>query len=179
MDLSSVKALTIPEGIVKKIELNGVTLWEEPASYTNHVFKAIDTDGSIYNNIGYMDGYRLSSSGVAKALATSTVTGYIPVRGGDVIRIYGSSWYNTEHSLNYICAYDSSFNFIGAKVSSGTSYSTKIVFSLIADEDNAIVTLADLDTIAYIRVSSCGISDTSYPETGEDMIITVNEEIQV
>ena len=36
MDFSGVKSITIPEGSVKKIVANGVTLWEK-ISYTNQI----------------------------------------------------------------------------------------------------------------------------------------------
>lgn len=59
----------------------------DDAGYINQIPVSVDSDGSVYNTIGYKSGYRLSSSGTEKALAGSFVTGFIPVKAGDVIRI--------------------------------------------------------------------------------------------
>lgn len=148
-------------------------------SYTNQIPISIDTDGSIYNGCGYEYNLRLSSSGETKSHGYSYVTGYIPAKGGDVIRIYGCGWGTTEHSSNYICAYDSSFTFIGGYVPKApTYYGTTMVQSCTKQENgDADVTLSALDTIAYIRVNSRGLTSTTTDVSIDDMIVTVNEEI--
>jgi lysophospholipase L1-like esterase len=147
--------------------------------YTNRVPLAIDTDGSIFNGTGYQDGYRLSSSGVTKGLTGSAVTGYIPVKADDVIRIYNCGWATTNHAMNYICAYDADFIFIGSAATARdsehlTKNGTNFISAYTKDTElNATLTLTGA-TIAYIRVSSNG--DTGSCK-GKDMIVTVNEEI--
>ena len=68
---------------------------------------AIDTDGSIYNGCGYMDGKRLSSSGSLSNLATARVTGFIPYGYDEdyVVDGHGERIY-----LNYVVYYDENFN---------------------------------------------------------------------
>lgn len=144
----------------------------------NQIPISIDTDGSVFNGTGFQNGYRLSSSGAAKAQEESTVTGYIPAKGGDIIRMSGFIWRTNDHSMNYLCAYDSSFTFIGAVVGNNTKYSTTIhsAISNELDSNYSEVTLANLDNIAYIRVSSQG----SHDHVGVDFansIITVNQTI--
>lgn len=161
--------------------------------YTNKILASIDTDGTIfgadYNGDGKNDGYlkdkRLSSSGAVKdldAYTKSTVTGYIPVKSGDVVRIFDCKWGTTKHAMNYICAYDANFNFIGGHATSTGSTTlathTKKVATLTAVDDNlnATLTLEHNSSIAYIRVSSCG----EVQGEGVDFanaIVTVNEKI--
>lgn len=164
--------------------------------YINQVPISIDTDktvfGSDYNgdgkNDGYLFGKRLSSSGAVKdvdAYTKSSVTGYIPVKSGDVVRIYGAKWATTNHAMNYICAYNASFTFIGGHATlTGTtspslSVSTTNVATLtdVDDNLNATLTIVNNSSIAYIRVSSCGETQTEGIDFA-NVIITVNEEIK-
>lgn len=177
--------LTLADGSLLEIDvltaLNGTVV----IPYINQVPISIDTDKSVFNGTGYKEGYRLSSSGVVKESNGVVVTGYIPVKGGDVVRIYGCEFATTLNALSYICAYDSSFTFIGAKSSvagsslSFTNYGTNIMGSYSADENyNFTVTLANVSNIAYIRVCSKGHIAGNYASFDpKDMIVTVNEEI--
>jgi hypothetical protein len=153
--------------------------------YVNRVPISIDTDGSVFNNNGYMNGYRLSSSGATKEYSDSIVTGYIPAKTGDVIRVYGAGWANTNHAYNYICAYNSAFEFIGGcatvanstnltKYPSGSAFYSEYIND---DNGNVVMTLSIAD-VAYIRVNSCGLNsgDGVMPD-GSKLIITINEEI--
>lgn len=171
-DFSSFKRLTLDGVSLKKLMVDGIQVFK--SGYTNQVPRSIDTDGSIYNGVGYLEGYRLSSSGAVKAYENSVVTGYIRAKGGDVVRIAGAEWYQ-NHSMNYICAYTPNFTFIGAIYSTGGSYGSKIYTSLSDEDGTTIVTLAALDQIAYIRVSSVG-DNTGI--NAEDFIVTVNEEVE-
>ena len=154
--------------------------------YINQVPISIDTDGSVFNGVGYQEDLRLSSSGVTKSQAGSCVTGFIPAKNGDVIRVFGCDWATTKSAMNYICAYDANFNFIGAKctlVSDSLSLNdhVKSIFTDYSVDENLNITLTlqCADTIGYIRVSSRGDSSTNVGTfEPEDMIITVNEEIK-
>lgn len=172
--LSTLKTLTVDGVEMASLSFNGVPVWEAPPSYKNRVPVSIDTDGSIYNGCGYKELLRLSSGGTVKEKANSVVTGYIPAKGGDIVRIAGVNWAYSS-SANYICAYNSDFVHIGAGTSQGSIYSTKIWESVNADGEMGIVKLAPLDSIAYIRVSSAG--DNTKQEKGDKMIVTINEKI--
>lgn len=171
MNLAAMKKLSFEGSELKQLFVNGIQVWK--GGYTNRVPLSIDTDGSIYNGVGYLNGYRLSSSGAIKERVGSTVSGYIPVSGGDVVRIAGVKWLNTDTSLNYVCGYDADFAHIGAvySMNGGQGYGTTIWTSI---EDlggmNVAITLRQLSNLAYIRVSSA--TDT---QDGADMIVTVNE----
>lgn len=69
---------------------------------------SVDTDGSIFNGVGYIDGYRLNSSGTLTAETNGRVTGHIHVNQGEIIRI-GFVEGGTMSYINYLYKYDESF----------------------------------------------------------------------
>lgn len=85
-------AIAIPE-VTGDIVIN-VTTEAAVAAYTNQIPISTDTDGSIFNSVGYKQDYRINSSGDVVASGGVTgdcfVTGFIPVKGGDVIRFSGA-----------------------------------------------------------------------------------------
>lgn len=181
MNFSTIKALSIPEGIVTKIEFAGNIIWQvaETISYKNWVEYAVETDGTtIYNGgLGYKDGYRVSSSGSIKSSTVyGTCTGYIPFTGGNVIYLSGVEWAsNEDDSQKAIAFYDSSFGWLGtatyqqngAGLYYGICNNTTLKFSCV----NGITTFQTPTntSIAYVVISGVG--------SGEDMIVTINEEI--
>ena len=175
MDCTCLKKLVWGAVELKQLLINGIQVWK--SGYKNWVPVSVDTDGSIFNGCGYADGYRLSSSGVIKAYDASSATGFIPVSGGDVIRIGGCKWYDTTSAMNYLCAYDSNFANIGSCTphEGGYIYGTQVYGTMTGTASVAVITLADLQNIAYIRVSFNDKTSNAY--TGADIIVTVNEEI--
>lgn len=178
MDFSTLKALTIPEGDVKKIECNGSVLWAfvEESKYTNKVPISIDTDKNVYNGgLGYKNGYRLSSGGGESVAASCTVTGFIKAKAGDVIRIKGYRWYNTAVSLNYLIAYNSTFAKVYTGNANGTYQTSSLIASMNYDETTGISTVVLKSGISfeYIRIS---VNNSIAPD-GKNLIVTINEEI--
>lgn len=182
MDFSTLKAITIPEGIVKKIECNGVVLWEEAPSIKNWVkYSTESDDATIYNGgLGYKDGYRIRSGGAEGGAETSTCTGFIPFVKGDKIYIYppfdGS---NVNNTINF---YDSSHTNLGQITDSGAAYGfcnstfkTKLVNG-VSVLDLSQVTVSGVENIAYVRVTN-KIGSGANITSGSQMIITKNEEI--
>lgn len=165
---TNTKALAIPEGDVVKIECDGVVLWELPSSYKNQIPYSIDTDKSIFNGKGYVDSTRLSSSGATKTASNCITTGYIKAKSNDIIRISGVTWKAVQSGVNYVCCYDSNFNFVCA-VNSNGYYGGGTVGG---DSNVATVTLLDDITIAYVRVSI-----HHQDVDASTLIVTVNEEI--
>lgn len=51
-------------------------------NYTNQVTISTDADGNVFNGTGYIDGYRINSSGATAALNGFTATGFIPFTKG-------------------------------------------------------------------------------------------------
>ena len=171
--------LTLEDGSEVLIDVVVASEGTTILGYTNQVPLSTDTDGSIFNGVGYQTDYRLSSSGATKAETYSAVTGFIPAQAGDVVRISGCGWHHAR-ATNYLCAYKADRSFLGAVTSNETMYSTQIYSSVSLGEEMATVTLADVADIAYIRVSSVndGACDLCLARTpGSDMIVTINQEI--
>ena len=166
------------DGIVSIPEVTGdivitATAVTQAPSYTNQVPISTDSTGAIYNNIGYKDGYRISDNGVDEELGHKSVTGFIPIKKGDTIRIKGV--YNNDVNSCRICTYDNSKTFKGAR--NGAIFATTGSYSLLND----IMTytpneyLVD-DATRYFRFS-CDTGAHTGQEDGSKLIITVNEEI--
>jgi hypothetical protein len=156
MNFSQLKKLYIPDGSVQSIK-----------TPNNMVPLSIDTDGSIFNGCGYLNGYRLNSSGGLTDVRNNlyykhTVTGFIPVFNKETVYIENCPWYNINSAVNYICAYDSNFNFIGAEFSSGLfvtdgyHYGTKFVDTSGGNIRKCVIKLLENSNISYIRVSVGG-----------------------
>lgn len=182
--------LTLEDGSTVLIDVVVASAGTTIQKYLDLIPYSIAADGSIYGSTGegYEKDIRLSSTGVEKSAGYSYAFGYIPAKGGDVVRIFGCGWGTDLNANNYICAYkseDENFEFIGAKSTNATSgkslttYGSNILSAFDWDDDgNATLTLAELSDIAYIRVSSRGNTDVNvYAFDPNDAIITVNQEI--
>lgn len=98
---------------ISAVDANGKpTAWEAvdfseggtTSTYTNQLPLATDTDRiTVYDDNGYIDGYRLSSSGGISAQDGMSATGFIPATPGQTIRIKGAT--PMQGKNNYIIAY--------------------------------------------------------------------------
>lgn len=173
-------SIAIPE-VTGDIVIN-VTTEAAVAAHTNQIPISTDTDGSIFNGVGYKQGYRINSSGnVADAASGTTTTdwfatGFIPVKGGDVIRFSGAYVEGGNGSANN-WYYNSSKvkGTLGFTAYSFANYltSTEALFKdcdYNVDEQRLYsFTLKDNVEAGYMRFTLLG--------NGADAIITVNEEI--
>jgi hypothetical protein len=118
----------------------------------NWLWNGIDTDGAIFNNgAGWIDGYRLNSSGVESESDGMSVTGFIPVKVGDVVTVENAV---SGGKASYAHIYDSEFNWIKM---------------LMSDEPNPILTIVD-ENAAYFRMTARFYQNS---ETRPDTVITV------
>ena len=185
MDFSTLKVMMIPEGEVVQIEYNGSVLWKKPSAYKNWARYSLEADGkTIYNNgLGYKNQTRIRSGGAEQEQGGTTCTGFIPAKNGDTIRISGATIKNggTAGTIN-IC--DSTTTNLGQWASNsdwgygnlqGTSYAKG---DYMVEETTGVwkwvVPPTDVGNIAYVRVGGF----TGYGETGDKLIVTVNEEIK-
>ena len=146
--------------------------------YTNQIPISTDEDGSVYNGVGYAEGYRLGSSGSLSAQHGSYVTGFIPCKVGDVIRMknvtfqYGVTTGLTSQNQR-VSIYDASKAHIiqtNAKSIGDTLNGVKGDDGIwIQFKITKAISGTDLSNAAYFRLNAAYI--------GEDSIITVNEEI--
>ena len=133
IDFSQVKAITIPEGSVKRIQSGSTVLWEQPKKYTNLVPTALYTDGTILDGIGYRRGVSWLSGKLSTANTAFTAIGLIPIDGTVAHDIY-------VYGLNF----------------SGTSYNQMPIYrSTLAVLDNS-TGLKDGYSGAYVTVTKLG-----------------------
>lgn len=171
-------AIAIPE-VTGDIVIN-VTTEAVVAAYTNQIPISTDTDGSIFNSVGYKQDHRINSSGDVVAsggiAADCFATGFIPVKGGDVIRFSGAYVEGNEGGAN-------SWYYNSSKVKGTLGFTpnlfadhletAKSKFKACDYNENEqrlySFTLKDNTEAGYMRFTLFG--------NGANAIITVNEEI--
>ena len=156
---------------------------DEPV-YVNALSLAVDSDGTPYNGgKGYKTGYRLNSSSVEAAKEGMEVTGFIPVKAGDVLYLYNIGMKtDSENKGNmYIYCYNSNFGNVAECYFRMDSSSAAIANgSIVLDASNNVAQIhinknlypnlndSAAANIAYLRFSADEITDTS--------VITINQE---
>ena len=186
IDLSILKELFIDAIKLVELRINGIIVWQ---AYKNWVPYSTESDGkTIYNGgLGYKNGYRVRSGGAEAESGSSACTGFIPVKGGDVIRIKGWGRYTHPGSAaNAINAANSNYSNIGqignsdygifASGGSAAAYNR----TTIIDNANGIsswVVPPDSTGVKYIRVSAFNNDYNLDGKVGEQLIVTINEEI--
>lgn len=147
------------------------------AAFTNLVPTSIDTDGSIYNGVGYIEGYRLSSSGGLSSSAQSgtVTTGFMPYEADGVVRMAGVTW-GRSSGYHYLSFYSANFAVLGSvniEADVNNYYNGIVSSATTISIENGVTTFqpvfTDGSNVAYFRVCADG--------NGADMIVTVNEEI--
>lgn len=188
MDFANLKTLTIPQGEVTKITSGSTVLWEA-VTYTNQVPISTDTDGSIFNGVGYIENRRLSSSGglSGSEQTGSVTTGFIPWYGDSTyLRIKGVEWWQAAPNYNghyYIMFYNANKGVIAStnnRIESPSNDLSHIV--TITRDSNGVETikfneaygatnavLQNVRSASFIRITAHG--------KGANMIVTINEEI--
>ena len=167
MDFTNLKKLSIGGVELTQLLIDGIQQWEA-IRYKNWIPFAIDTDKSIFNKVGYKNNSRLNSSAAVVTLDGYTVTGYIPARADDTVRVKGVAFDSAHNSGSYFWTFDSSF----AKLKSERPADTSTADITITQEENGVLAfyLAAYNTnVRYIRFSAYG--------DGANAIVTVNEEI--
>lgn len=85
----------------------------KPVTYTNLVPLSIDTDGTVFNGVGYRDGGTLNSNGETydDSMHRFTATGFIPLNGktSPVFRFAGSAAADYTEYGWIVVLYDASF----------------------------------------------------------------------
>lgn len=182
MDFRELKKLTIGGVDLVQLFINGVQVFK--AGYKNWVKYSTESDGvTIYNGgLGYKNGYRIRSGGAEAAQDTASCTGFIPVKGGDIVRISGVD-FSKGLVDNAVNVSDSGFTNIGQMTPSyhnagygifavNAPYQAYCFDSVVKESDGVWKWVLPPATsgVAYIRV-------TGYTKDGSNLIVTVNEEI--
>lgn len=142
---------------------------------TNMVPLSTDANGNIYNVTGYKDGSRINSSGAETGGSHMSVTGFIPFTHDQTLRLggpnilfneYGCMMYFYDSNKSALDGYD--YNKVG-NTNFGTWDTTE------ADTAFSFKPAASkLTSVAYVRISA---SVRNAGDTGEEMIVTINEPI--
>lgn len=180
IDFVNVKGIQIPEGVVRSVTVGGALAWK--LAMLNIVPYSIDADGTIYNECGYMDDYRLSSSGTPTQTSGATHTGFIGFSNTDVIRAKGSTG-DSSLGGQYIIFFDEGFN----KVlhASLSSISGRPCASYELQPDGQYLLTVDISTAltdtdaGYDAIANARYFRISFAQCkGKDMIVTINEPIE-
>ena len=157
---------------------------EGGAQYTNKLPLATDTDGSIYNGIGYKDGVRLNSSSAESPLSDAFLTGFIPVKAGDVIRLNGKYILDTHTSASsmnnlFVFKDDATKKIAWAwgAVKDKTEYQGLV--GIVRNDEGYITQFTINPNWTYIENWETAdlLIRLTLLGTGADAVITVNEEI--
>jgi hypothetical protein len=145
----------------KIVVTDGGQLTTVPAAEINQVPVSKDTDGTVYNGTGYIDGYRINSSGINAEASNTLVTGFIPVTGGDTVRMSGWDLLNNLINENAFAVYDENYTNLGVFTAKGVGYGifsgthSAYGFSSITETDGVYGWFVPVGAnIAYIRISA-------------------------
>lgn len=172
MDFSNIKAITIPEGNVKKITSNGVVLWK--GGYTNLVDTATTTPGGteIYGGVGYKNGWRWSSSSKADKndSAYGRATGWMLYKQG-LLRIKNFGVDRDDYGYaGYAVG-----GYLALHKTNGTYQTIELGWTTLEGDYNEItLNYAGVD---YFKIS--GYCTRNYQDTPllDPPIVTIDEEI--
>lgn len=144
-----------------------------PVSEVNQLPLAIDTNGSVYNGCGYVRDTRINSSGSNTSNSLYCLaTGYIPVVGGNAVKLSGwdiTSTVGLGNSANCIAVYNANFEFLGMFTAKDTytgifagTYKDYRISSITKSGDVYSWVVPNDANIVYIRVGvydDKGLSD--------------------
>lgn len=161
---------------------------ERTGNCTNQIPLSTDADGHIYNGVGYAEKTRISSSGVPKTLAYPDaphgvfLTGFIPVKPGDVIRMKNCYLdvtavladkhllYGNMPSAIPTVFYDAGKNQL-AQVMWESMHQPNDWLSCTVDAEGYVTEFTVTGDAAYMRISPAPVGSAA------DAVITVNEQI--
>ena len=157
--------------------------------FVNQVPISIDTNKLVYDDDGWKGRTRLSASsgGVKEDTDFAAITGFIPVKKGDIVRMKiledVLQWDKSTiyESWNIIAYYDSSFKWLGSlcplQVGGqvyGICTAENQPTGLTANGGIVSFTVPSNDNIAYVRLSVADQKNVGL----SSLVVTVNEEIK-
>lgn len=158
-------------------------------NYTNQVAISLDTDGSIFNEKGYIENGRLNSSGIVVQDNLEgynyIATGFIPFNWGDVIRFENAYILNYNNVGMRTITYDSDFNLLVSPLSMSPEQlaNNNVSSQMEIEQGDVGMTYQGIKKIILPSSPTYG-SDACYvrftlerPSTDVVPIVTLNEEI--
>lgn len=176
IDFTGVKAITIPEGIVKKItrKSDGVVRWEKAPAfvYTDLVPTALATNGSVLDGVGYRRGANWNSSSLDSRSAFTAI-GLIPIDGTIThdIYVYGLNFTGTPY--NRYVLFNQSRSSLASSASVKEGFSSTYIASVtkLADNYFKITTKTYSTNVKYFAISAVTVD-------GIVPIVTMDEPIR-
>lgn len=170
-DGNAEKKLTTQEELDKHFDTDIVK------NFTDVLASATDTDGTIYNGIGYKKGYRLNGGDgtvITSPDTTYTLTGFMPLAVGQKMYINGMSLAECDDTCRF-CLYDSDKNFI-----------VSVAGTLLKQGNNWSIAYAETENGFWISVNSVSATKgTAYIRfnvftrmVGDYPMISVDEPIE-
>ena len=152
--------------------------------YTNQIPISTDTDGSIYNSIGYKLATRINSSGAPVGYSsrpTVGATGFIPMQQGDVVRFKNCKIISTDANAGSFNV--TQFDANKTKLSSNGSASWSQWSPTHSPNFSNWWTNLVLDDSGNVKQFTVANAATHYMrftllDVGESSVITVNEVIE-
>lgn len=171
MDFSGFKRLIIDGIELKQLFINGIQVWKG-VSYTNQIPISTDTDGSIYNGKGYRTGYYDNNGNIGFSASTD-LTGLIPCKVGDVVRLKNVTISASTTSARFTF-YKSDKTFIGQIMANATW----IINNTLKAETDASGNYVKITINSHTSTTGCAFMRVSAGDINDSSIITVNEEIE-
>ncbi len=134
-------------------------------SGTDKLKNSIDTDGTVFNNCGYMNNTRIRSNREFMESENTFVTGLIPVKKGDTVHFIGKAFspkHKNAASLN-IVFYDSDKRVLAQ---TAMSAATEDFFKVAEKSDDGYIAAMKvagnkkIQNLAYIRFTLIGSGET-------------------
>lgn len=139
-------------------------------TYTNVLPTSIDTDGSVYNGVGYKANVRWSTSSNAESTYEGAyLSGYISAPAGDIVRLKNITMSNTDTTNKLCCIYFCPE--LGDMSNSLQNASTIGQFaSPVWDDNGNLIQFTSTAETKYIRLQAAYI--------GPDSVVTINEPLE-
>lgn len=143
------------------------------AAIVNLLPISTDASGAVYNSgdtPGYKNGYRLSTGDglTEKTNSATSLTGYIPVANGDVIRLANMSFIKDSADAYKGMVY--TYSALGVYISHVDTTSVIGSWNGVTDSNGNVAQFTVMqEGVAFIRITAAEITDSS--------IITKNQEI--
>lgn len=177
---ADVTADVYADGVITISSVTGdIVVTAAAAKYINQLPLATDTDGSIYNSVGYKTQARIDSNGAVVEANGMAATGFIPCALGDVVRMQGIN-FNSESS-NYdqhrIVFYAADQTLLEVSQGNKANSDPAVALAGVYDSYGNLIQftvqaalLTNLSAVACFRICADTFSGSA--------IITVNEEIE-
>ena len=171
-----VNVIRIGRGSSRTVDINH----RKPVTYTNQLPIATDENGAVYNGTGFKANTRFSTSSKAETAATGWyLTGFIPCKKNDVVRLQGVEFMDMDGSLGgtsraQIYLYDANKVYYSCSTNYTPSAPMPDAWEAVYGDDGNVIQFklpSSYDsTFVYIRIGAAYMDENS--------VITVNEVIE-